>query len=72
MLWQREWESKEPDPVRCCCNCGKEFHGGGHWSAWEAGWEGFSKPILVKQLDGTKRKEFIGCCPECVKAEDKE
>lgn len=53
-----------PDIV--CCECGETCGTRDEHAARELGWEGFSDPLPLKQLDGTTRMERIGECPDCV------
>lgn len=55
-----------------CCECGEQFEPRKDLhecncivDARRAGWWGFSSPISVKQLDGTRRLEHLGLCPCC-------
>ncbi len=58
-------ERKRRAPI-VCCECGDECSHYGQFQAADAGWQGFSNPISVKQLDGTRRRERVGMCPGCV------
>jgi hypothetical protein len=67
MLYQPRIFTRPSIPPIVCCNCGSEFQHERRciYEARKAGWLVCSTRVEVKQINGTRREEFIGECPSC-------
>lgn len=66
MMWVEPNNHYGEKSVVVCCDCGLVPKEQGELFLKQAGWEGFSYPIRVKQVDGIfYNMERIGMCPDC-------